>query len=227
LFSGAMTQSLLPAFSQLQSDEHKERLADLFNRGIRMNLIWLTPALISLAVVAKPFLTIWAGEEFGREGVAPFYILLAGLFFQVAAYFPCTIIMAAGRTDVFAKLYWVELLPYILIVVTLTMLYGAPGAAAAWSIRAIGDALLLFILAKRINGVSVALKSIVSFTVLSPLFIIPLGMLILLGEPNLNLIVISLICNVLFLIGAWRLILSAEEKIWLKNRLNGYFAREA
>jgi O-antigen/teichoic acid export membrane protein len=63
-------------------------------------------------VVAKPFFTIWAGEEFGANSTLPFYVLLIGLFFNLQATVPYISIMAVGRTDVFARLYWIELLVY-------------------------------------------------------------------------------------------------------------------
>ncbi len=109
MFSSSMIQSLVPAFSQLLAPERRSQFDSLFSRGIRINLIWLLPAMMFLFVIARPFFTFWAGEEFGRESTLPFYILLSGLFFNIIVFIPHSSITALGRTDIFAKLYsqWV------------------------------------------------------------------------------------------------------------------------
>src|SRR6185503_2048909 len=61
VFTSAMTQSLFPAFSRLQSQENREHLQNLFVRGIRINLIWVIPALVFLGLIARPFFAAWAG----------------------------------------------------------------------------------------------------------------------------------------------------------------------
>src|SRR5690606_8142085 len=101
MFTVAMTQSLLPAFSRLITNERKQHLDRLFTRAVRVNFIWLIPSLVFLALVAKPFFTFWAGDEFGRQSVGPFHILLLGLVINIPAYVPHTLIMASGRTDLF------------------------------------------------------------------------------------------------------------------------------
>ncbi|MGH7783466.1 MAG: flippase, partial [Candidatus Binatia bacterium] len=154
LFSSSMIQSLLPAFSQLQSDAKRDQLNALYSRGIRISLILCVPALVFLSLLAKPFFTRWAGPEFGQESTLPFYILAGGLAFNIIAYLPFTAIMATGRTDIFAKLYWAELAPYILLVWFLASRYGAIGAALAWSLRVIADAVFQFVLAKKMARVT-------------------------------------------------------------------------
>jgi O-antigen/teichoic acid export membrane protein len=88
MFSLSMVQSLVPAFSQLLSPEKKEQFNTLFVRGIKLSIIGLLPTLMILFVVAKPFFTIWAGPDFGRESTLPFYILLCGLLFNIVAFLP-------------------------------------------------------------------------------------------------------------------------------------------
>jgi O-antigen/teichoic acid export membrane protein len=52
MFSAAMIQSLLPAFSQLQGSNRRNQLVVLYSRGIRFNLIWLIPALVTICLIA-------------------------------------------------------------------------------------------------------------------------------------------------------------------------------
>src|SRR4051794_38641232 len=133
-----------------------------------------------LYIWARPLFTVWAGPDFGRESTFPFYLLLIGLFFNLNAYLPAGLLLASGRTDLFAKLYWIELVPYIAITAFLTGRYGAVGAAASWSIRVIADSVIFFILAKRVDGMQYGLTSklpllILAFVILA----VPVGLAIL------------------------------------------------
>jgi O-antigen/teichoic acid export membrane protein len=81
VFSQAMVQSLVPAFSRLDRATSRAELERLLSRSIRINILWLLPTLTVMFVAAKPLFSVWAGEDFGTESVLPFYILLASLFF--------------------------------------------------------------------------------------------------------------------------------------------------
>lgn len=144
LFSSAMIQSLIPAFSQLQGKENIKQLQSIYSRGIRLSLVWVVPAMILLALVAKPFFTFWAGPEFGQTSTWPLYFLLFGLTFNIFAYLPHSVLLASGRSDVLARMYWIELIPYIFIVWILSSRYGAVGAAIAWSSRVLIDGIIHF-----------------------------------------------------------------------------------
>ena len=225
LFSSSMIQSLIPAFSQLQGEDRRDQLNALYSRGIRLNLIWVLPVLVFLAVIAKPFFTFWGGEDFGRESPMPFYIILGGLAFNVLAYFPYATIMASGRTGIFAKLYWFELVPYILLVIWFTMRYGASGTAAAWSIRIIADAVILFALAKKIGGVSFKTQTIRSFTGAFAIMLLPFAAILYFRELNPVVIIVTLISTAIYALIVWKVVLEREEIAWLSNKFNSYFAR--
>ncbi len=158
MFSVAMVQSLIPAFSQLTRQDRRDQLEALYARGIRISVFCVLPLLVMLAIVAKPFFTIWAGEDFGRESTLPFYILVIGLLFNLNAYIPWAILLAFGRTDIFAKNYWGQIFPYLALVVVLTNRFGAAGAAAAWTIRVIVDAAILLFLVRRLFGLRTGVR---------------------------------------------------------------------
>ena len=225
LFSGAMVPSLMPAFSQLQGDEKSTALSGLYSRGIRLNLIWVLPVLVFLAIIAKPFFTIWGGPDFGRESPLPFYILLAGLAFNVLAYYPYTAIMASGRTEIFAKLYWIELLPYMLMVVWLTMRYGAVGTAAAWSIRVVADAVIQFWLAKKVGGVSLIVRNKSSLAAATAIMLLPFLALLYFGEVNPAIVAIGVASAAVYALVVWKKLLESEEITWITHKWNGYVNR--
>jgi O-antigen/teichoic acid export membrane protein len=225
LFSGSMAQSLMPAFSQLQGEGNRPALNALYSRGVRLTLIWLVPAVVFMILVGQPFFTYWFSPDFGRESTGPFYLIVAGFFFTVLSYFPYTVVMASGRSDVFAKIYWAELVPYLLLVWWLAHRYGAAGAALAWSLRAFLDAALLFMLARKVSGVSYAQRNVPQFLAAVAVMLIPLAALVYFRELNLPVIAISLAAAAVYALIVWARVVETEEIAWLKNRIGVYFSK--
>ncbi|HQZ82456.1 MAG TPA: flippase [Pyrinomonadaceae bacterium] len=220
MFSGAMTQSLVPAFSQLQGEGQHERLSDLYNRCIRLTSIAFFPTIVFVAIIGRPFLSIWAGEDFSQRSIGPLYILLAGLLLNAVAFFPAAMLMASGRTRTLAKLYWFELVAYIPLAFLLVSSYGALGAAAAWSIRVILDTFLLFLLARSASSVSVdrpAAMAAIAVAILA----IPAGLVLYFGSLTGVLIAISLTAFVAYAVMVWHFVLTTDELDWLRSRKYG------
>jgi len=224
LFSTAMIQSLVPAFSQLQSPEKRAQLNALYSRGIRVSFIWLIPSLTFLAIVAKTFFDFWAGAEFAEYSTGPFYILLIGLMFNVTAYLPSTALMAAGRTDIFAKLYWIELALYIVVVWLLASGFGAVGAAAAWSLRVGLDALVQFYLAKRLAGVSYVRRDLYGFVPGLLIMLLPVAAGYYFDSFKLALIA-AFFCLAVYAVVIFKAVLKDEEISWLHDRFSIGLAR--
>lgn len=220
LFAGAMIQSLIPAFSQLQGEAARERLNSLFERGVRLSMIWAVPAMVFLGVTAKPFFTIWAGEEFGRESTLPLYLLLGGLLFNIIAYLPHAAILAAGRSDALAKLYWIELVPYAAAVWLLASRYGAAGAAAAWSLRVIVDTFLQFYLAIRLGGITFRPRFPLGYLAGVAAAALPAIFLIYQGSYTLFPLVFVLLGLIIYAAMTFRTLLDPEERTYLTARLS-------
>jgi O-antigen/teichoic acid export membrane protein len=224
LFSGAMMQSLIPAFSQLLAPEKRGEFEGLFTRGMRLNLIWLLPAVMLLFVVAKPFLTIWAGDEFGRESTVPFYILLFGLSFNILAYLPHATITAKGRADIFAKLYWIELAVYGVSVIVLIKYFGIAGAAAAWSLRVILDAFAMAWLSRRIARVPFNFFRHFYALMAGAALLAPAVFIAVLYD-NFSLWLIPVVVTSLIGYSAviWQKFVEPSEKLWIKDAIKGRF----
>ncbi|MGI8733573.1 MAG: flippase [Pyrinomonadaceae bacterium] len=154
LAPGAMGQSLLPAFSQIQAQPERNALRQLHRRALCGTLLWIVPISVLLGVAARPFFTLWAGPEFGRESTMPFYILAIGLIFNALSHVPYILLIALDRTKVIARIHLAELVPYLLAAGLLTYRFGAVGAACAWTLRVTVDALAFFLAARRITGFS-------------------------------------------------------------------------
>ena len=222
MFSSAMSQSLMPAFSQLNgSDPDNASLRFLFSTVVRLNIMWLLPASVFLILVAEPFFTIWAGPEFGQGSTAPFYVLLIGLSFHVITYIPFTLLMAVGRSDLIAKIYWAELLPYLLLVWTLVAQYGAVGAATAWSIRIIADCLILLFATRWLTGIRLELLPILRILLTGSILMVP-GILMFVSSLPISAIgLVYLLFAGLYGFLLWRFVFTESEIDWLRLRFSG------
>jgi O-antigen/teichoic acid export membrane protein len=217
----AMQRSLLPAFSQLQVAADRKPLEQLYTRALRGNLLWLAPAALLLCTIAKPFFTLWAGPEYGLESTEPFYILVCGLIFNVMAYVPHTLLMALGRSDLIARIHIAETLPYILVAAGLTYWFGAIGAALAWSLRVMVDALLFFLIARRIAAFSASPFPFNYHIFVMGILILCLPILMILGamaSPAV-LIILSGLSIITYTALVWMKVLTGEERLWMMRLL--------
>ena len=152
----AMLQSLVPAFSQLQVKSDRGDLELLYRRALRGMLYWALPGAIFICTVARPFFTLWAGPQFGRESTLPLYLLMGGVVCEIMAYVPYALLLTLGRTDIIARCQLSLVIPYLLGSAFLIYRFGAAGAAVAWSLRALASALLFSYFARRSSGFAFA-----------------------------------------------------------------------
>jgi O-antigen/teichoic acid export membrane protein len=225
MFSSSMIQALTPAFSQLLTPDKRAQLGNLYSRAIRLNSIAIVPALVTMSVVAQPLFAVWAGPEFGKNSTMPFYLLLGGLFFNLLAYVSQALLISSGRTGVIAKLNWIELLPYIGLTALLSYRYGAVGAAAAWSIRVFADCFVVVWLAERLEGVSLDLISFAPRFLLALTAVVPVCLFAMVFEGSRYWLILLLPVSIaVYGIVAWMVLISSEERIFLKERITAYLS---
>jgi O-antigen/teichoic acid export membrane protein len=221
LAPAAMGQSLLPAFSQIQSAPDKTALLQLYRRALRGTLLWIVPTAVFLAVVAKPFFTIWAGPEFGRASTVPFYILAGGLIFNALATVPHILLIAVDRPKMIARIHLAELVPYLLAAGLLTYRFGAVGAALAWSMRVAVDAIALFVVARRVTGFgwSPWPENKRDYAVALLVLVVPVLLVSWKWDDSLISLVVMLAGLVAYIILILRRVLTTEEQIAMRRLL--------
>lgn len=215
----ALGQSLLPAFTRLWASGEHAALQQLYNRALRAILLWMPPVVLATAVGAQPFLTVWAGAEFGQHSPLLFYILVAGLIFNVASYAPFNIVLASGKAHLVAQVHLSELLPYLCCAAGLSYWLGAPGAAIAWSLRVAVDALLFALVARRLASVTIApfVGQRARYLWALAVLVIPNLLAIAWAAPLAGRIAVALLTLLLYVGVVWRAILKADEREWIKN----------
>lgn len=218
----AISQTLLPAFTRLQAEKDQEPLIRLYGRALRGNLLWIAPAGLVLCAAARPFFTLWAGPEFGRESTGPFFILVVGLMFNVMAYVPLNLLMAYGRSDVVARIHLVELVPYVLCAAVLTYKFGTVGAALAWSLRVVADVIIFSLAARRVSGFSPAPIPVNRFSYLAALAaLLPALVLIGISATNPALTIGgTLFCVLIYCGVVWARVLTSEERYWVRSLIS-------
>jgi O-antigen/teichoic acid export membrane protein len=152
----AIVATLFPAFSMLAAGADPARLERLVAQATKYVLLAMGPPAIALAAGAHDLLHLWLGADFAAQGTLALQVMLFGIVVNGLAFIPFTLIQAVGRPDVSARLQLIQLPLFALLAYVLVRAYGIPGAALAWSVRAAGDAALLFWAAGRLQRFSVA-----------------------------------------------------------------------
>jgi O-antigen/teichoic acid export membrane protein len=92
----------------------------------------------------EPFLNWWVGPEMAKNSASVGELIALGLWFNGLAYIPASRLQAQGRPDLLAKCHLAEVVPYLTVLAIALHAWGAVGAAVAWSLRAMVDAIVLF-----------------------------------------------------------------------------------
>jgi len=137
-----------PAFSS-SFRQDAARTAALFDQALRAILLFVLPPVLAIVAFAPEALAVWVGPDFAQEGAIVARLLAVGLFINCLAHVPFAFLQGVGRPDIPAKLHCAEAVVFLPFLWLLITRYGIAGAAAAWSLRAGLDAVLLFLLAAR------------------------------------------------------------------------------
>jgi len=148
---GPLAGVLFPAFATALAVDRPRAFA-LYLTGLRHTLIIITPPVLILVLFAEEGLRLWLGPEFAQQGTPVAHWLAIGQLISAMAAMPYALLQAGGRPDLTARLHLIELPLYLALVWPLVGAFGITGAAAAWTIRVLIDAILLFLLGNRLIG---------------------------------------------------------------------------
>jgi O-antigen/teichoic acid export membrane protein len=140
ILPGSLTRALFPRFSLLEWGE-AARLAEhavFGSAGITL------PLIVVATIMMEPFLTLWVGSEFAMVATPLGEILLVGVWINGLAWIPFAMLQGQRKPDVVAKFHAIELIPYVAVLWVGLAYGGLAGAAWAWVLRVIIDAILMF-----------------------------------------------------------------------------------
>jgi O-antigen/teichoic acid export membrane protein len=148
IIPGAVGGALLPAFASA-SMAAPQRMDDYFGRGLRYVVLPVFPAAMVVVLFAQEGLALWIGDDFAAASTRVAQILAVGIFANSLAMIPLILLYGVARADMVAKLHLVELPGYAILLWLLVPVLGAEGAALAWTLRVLIDAVLLFAVSRR------------------------------------------------------------------------------
>lgn len=212
----ALSGVLFPAFSA-HWNSAPERAARLVERGSVYTLAALFPILLVVALFARELLQYWLGAEFAKQGTLVVQWLAAGILINSVAQIIFALLQGAGRSDWTAKIHLAELLPYGLMLWFFLTHFGIAGAAAAWFLRAAVDALIMMVMATRLNAaIKSALQEVMYMSVVATGVILSA---MFLENMGIRLLIFSLSMT-LYLPLVWHRMLGVTERDWLRNLMN-------
>jgi O-antigen/teichoic acid export membrane protein len=175
------------------------------------------PAAMIVVLFAHEGLALWIGDDFAEASTRIAQILAVGLFANSLAIIPLIFLYGLGRADIAAKIHLLELPAYAIALWLLVPFLGAEGAAVAWTLRALVDALLLFGIAHRVHPTAEARQARVAAALLIGIGALALGCIMSSTAARIGYGVLIL---GIFAIFGWRRLLTAHERVALVRAIN-------
>lgn len=183
---------LFPAFSTMLASD-RTRAALYFSRGSNLIIYLMFPIFLAINLFAYEGMGFWLGNEFAENSSNVVIWLSIGVFLNCTARVPFVMIQSAGRPDLPAKLFLIELPLYLAGLWYALEHYGIEGAALVWSLRVFVDTIAFLVVTSRILpeirndavniflSVMVAIIILLSVTLLSGILLKAMVLLILTG----------------------------------------------
>lgn len=146
---------LMPALTRLHTEGKAKEFSDLYGKSLSALFLLVTPATIVVALVAKPFLTLWAGRAYGEHGTLLLLVALVGVWANALGWVPDMYLLSVGKANVFAALQGGQLVLYLGAAWVLTERWGALGAALVWSSGWVVYSVLHLLVARRLGRLPV------------------------------------------------------------------------
>lgn len=216
IIPGAISGVLFPAFGTLLVSD-PERAKKIFCNGVRYTFIIMVPIVFILFNFTSEGLRLWVGDDFSDQGSILMQILLIALLLKSLTYFPYSLLHAAGRPDLTAKVHIIEAPIYGLTVWVFITHLGIAGAAITVLLRSAIDNIILFMLAKSVVSVQYSVVRCLKIGLFVVLFFLCASLIL-----DYFLLKISYVIAVLIilLIYFWIYVLSSEERRNIYNMLN-------
>ncbi len=210
----AIVGVLFPAFSSgFAYDKTRTKL--LFVRGVKYTFLAVFPFLLVLIVFAREGLTLWVGQDFAQHSAVVLQWLAIGVFFNALAQIPFALVQGSGRPDITGRMHLAELPAYAVLLGMLVRREGIEGAAQAWTVRVVVDAILLFGVSYRILGAEPHKLYRFVAPIASALLLLTLGSI-----PMSIYMKVSFTALTLFAFGliTWFALLDPAERLYARTR---------
>jgi len=144
IIPSAIAAVVFPAMSALPSGRNGQ-LERLYARTLKAVLLIMTPLLGLVGYFAGDLLRLWLGPAFALRTTEVARILSVGVLFNSLGMIAATVLDAAGRPDLRAKVFLSYAVAYVLWTWALIRVWGIDGAALSWTLRTTVEMGLLFV----------------------------------------------------------------------------------
>jgi O-antigen/teichoic acid export membrane protein len=138
IIPSAIARAFFPAFAEALV-ANRARALQLLHRGTDLTFLAIAPIIVVAVTFAPEALHLWLGPAFAVKSGPVLRWLAIGVLVNSVGHLPYTLLQAANRPDITAKLHIVELPFYVGLVSCLIRWYGIEGAAIAWTARLVFD----------------------------------------------------------------------------------------
>lgn len=139
ILASSLSKTLFPRLSRHDAEEAR----DLAERGFMSMAFAFGSVCAAAIVIIHPFLALWIDRDFAATASLTAQILFVGGWLNGMAFIPFALLQGQGRPDLVARFHLLEAVPYVAVLLGMTVAFGLPGAAAAWTLRVAVDAMLL------------------------------------------------------------------------------------
>jgi len=206
------TFAVLPVFfSALATTANRdpERTAALFDKLLRLTLaVIFLPAFI-LVALAPDILRIWLGPAFETQSAVVMQLTAIAVFVNCVGQGGYTLIQGLGRPDLTGKYHLAELPVFALMLWFLLPRFGILGAALAWSVRTIGDTVLLLGTCPRLLPQSRATITRMALWLTGTSAALGASMLL---QGTAVRVAVAIIVTMTWVVLVWRRLLTAQER---------------
>ena len=202
-----------PAFSTTMVSE-PSRAERILWQSVNYIFLILFPLTLIIVCFAHDALRLWLGASFADKSAFVLQWLAAGVLLNSLAYPPFAFVQGAGYPHLSAIVHLIELPFYLLALWWLLGRFGIDGAAIAWTFRVTLDAVLFFILTRKLlPGNGRELLSIATMT------IIAIGAFVFVAELTNLAAKVLFVFSVLILTCwlGWRILLTPAERQLLQR----------
>jgi O-antigen/teichoic acid export membrane protein len=220
MFSASLLNALFPMMVGLaRSDPMQLRV--IGERCERYLFACVAPLMGCMLVFSGDFLLLWLGMDFARESTRVAQWLAVGVFVHVLAQVPITLVQAAGRPELIAKLQLAQFVPYAMVAWLLLSVFGIAGVAMAWALRAAIEFILSRTIASKVigafprSGVRPMMRLLAVLTFVAACWAIDSFFSF---ATSIKLATFVPVMTV-YLIWQWRLLLTAQERVFVRERL--------
>ena len=141
---GAVTTVAFPRLTAMVHSDASRIMTTFFRLLAGVVLLMAAVALL-LGMGLPALLPLWLGKAVPQTSVTVGQVLCIGLIPYTVGTMYAAIIHAHGRPDITAKSHLIQLPLYLALAYWLTTQYGVLGAAWAWNLRTIVDALMVVV----------------------------------------------------------------------------------